>query len=446
MTVLTNDSPKSRVNKSLPVLKKNYNNNLQSDYTEKIEELDKNFNYQSNSDCYWSEPQQSILYGTPLYQQASLSQKIALNHLHWLGSYKIVADSEMEVIFYNTITADCLRNANKDYEFIANLLAHESEQERHHIHCFYKVNYHTLRSLIGAKNWLKADLDNFSFASNNFQVLPYLLSSSANAIGNIFLKKQKENYSQNLASTAYVDRSISLPTTSGFFNGYSGNRHQSMRELLPVGWASYPFLASNFYAVRYMANLSLKNGEFEIHKYYQKLRRNNQFIPAPTEISHYHFLDEAFHTTTSLFMGRDFYKYLPEPSAYEKIIANLSVLQIQYENLNSLSGIISNRFESDKNIIKFVMKILQSPVFDMSQKEAIYWLEKCLCYEHEGFHVNLKIHNHLLSSLREFLENLDYLWPINREVRLMASGGSIENALKNNIKGFKNFSRTIQND
>jgi hypothetical protein len=79
----------------------------------------------------------------------------------------------------------------------------------------------------------------------------------------------------------------------------------------------------------------------------------------------------------------------------------------------------------------------------MSAQEALQWMEKCLCHEHEGFHVNLKYHQRLLSDLRRFFDDIDYLWPVNREMRIMASGGSISKAIQSNIKTFKQFSRSV---
>ena len=78
--------------KTLTAIEKTRRSNLESNYTEKIEELERSFNYQKNSDRYWSEPEQSILYGTPVYEAASPSQKIALNHLNWFLAYSNIAD------------------------------------------------------------------------------------------------------------------------------------------------------------------------------------------------------------------------------------------------------------------------------------------------------------------------------------------------------------------
>jgi hypothetical protein len=430
MITSSNTSPISQVNKVIPLLEKNYGNNLDSDYTEKIQELDRNFNYSANSNNYWSEPEHSILYGTPLYEQASQSQKLALNHLHWVLFYKRVADSETELIHYNTITADCLMAANSDYKMLVELLAHETYQERQHIHAFSQVNYKTTKALLGKKALVNPVSDESTVQQKKEKSANYI-STAANLIA-MMLPGKKQSHPDS-------DKYLSFPT-NGFFNGFSGKSDLSRKQFFSDNWRSYPFLAANFYAVRYMANLLLKNHEFGIHNYYRKLQKNNEFIASPTGISHYHFLDEAFHTTTSLFLGRDFHKYLPKPSRYEKWIANLAILQAQHENLNAISGISTNRFLSDGDVMIFLMKLLQSPVFDMSSQEAHQWIEKCLCHEHEGFHVNLKVHNNLLSDLRKFAEQLDYLWPINRNMSVMASGGSIKKAIKNNIKSFNQFS------
>ncbi|MCP2728619.1 hypothetical protein [Limnofasciculus baicalensis] len=436
----SNTLQRSQVNKVIPILEKNYGNNLDSDYTEKIEELDKNFNYSSNSHAYWSEPENSLLYGTPLYEKASETQKLALNHLHWIIFYKGVADSEIELINYNTITADCLMAENNDYEMLVKLLANESFQERKHIHAFCQINYLTIKALLGKKALINSGADKFSCQDKNISVFPDIFSV-VNSISNIMLKGREKYQSQNFRD--WNKEGKIAPSTQGFFNGFSGKSTKSIQELLPLNWGSYPFLAANFYAVRYMANLALKNNEFPIHNYFRKLQKAQEFIPIPTAISHYHFLDEAFHTTTSLFLGRDFYKTLPKPSIYEKVMANLAVLQAQRNNLIALSGIVPNRFYNDGEAISFLMKLFQSPVFDMSAKEAIFWIEKCLCHEHDGFHINLKSHARLLSDLRKFAEQLDYLWPVNREMRVMASGGSIQKAIKNNIKAFSKFAQAL---
>jgi hypothetical protein len=69
-------------------------------------------------------------------------------------------------------------------------------------------------------------------------------------------------------------------------------------------------------------------------------------------------------------------------------------------------------------------------------------MEKCFCREHEGFHLSAKLHERLLSDLQQHFEGMDYLWSVNREMRVMAAGGSISQAIQNNIKTFEQFSKT----
>lgn len=42
-----------------------------------------------------------------------------------------------------------------------------------------------------------------------------------------------------------------------------------------------------------------------------------------------------------------------------------------------------------------------------------------------------------------FTDDLDYLWPVNREMRIMKAGGSIERAIINNVKAFHQFKETV---
>lgn len=205
-------------------------------------------------------------------------------------------------------------------------------------------------------------------------------------------------------------------------------------------------MACQYYALRYMANMVAKNVELTIYKYFKKLEKKGEFIPTPTAISYYHFLDEAFHTTTSLFLGRDLYKEFSKPTAYERYIANWTIFLTQKNFYNGISG-ASPVFASKDNFsaMDFVYKLLKSQVFGMSQREALHWMQQCFCQEHEGFHVSLKYHQNLLSNIRRFCEDLDYLWPVNREMRLMAASGSIEKALQANRQTFDLFSRLVNN-
>ncbi|MCP6757202.1 MAG: hypothetical protein NHB32_00205 [Fischerella sp. CENA71] len=426
--------------KIFKIVENNYRNNLESDYTEKIKELDRNFHYSNNSNHYWTEPEQSILYGTPLYDVASSTQKIALNHLFWVSQYNYAAYSEIETIDYNQITADCFSNIGSDYEIISRQLEHESAQERVHIHAFFKVNYQTIKALldnqafstpIGTKlseyHQIDLQLSNYQYYALRF--ITKMMLTSKQRYDSPYLRKLEET------------RKFTSATTRGFFHG-RGVIPSHLVRFFALNWGSSPFLASQYYTVRFIGNMLLKNQEHSMFAYFKKINNQDNFVPIPTALSYYHFLDEAFHTSTSLFLAREIQKTFPKPTAYEKFLINLAVYLIQRINLSQLSGVVRNRFFGDdiSGMID-IYRLLKSSIFAMSHKEAVHWVERCFCYEHEGFHQSAQSHKRLLSEARQLCEHLDYLWPANREMHIMAEGGSIDKAVRNNIKTFKQFSK-----
>ena len=150
----TKKQPSSKARKRhLKVNEINYSNNLESDYTEKIETLKKSFDYDSNSTCYWSKPELSIFYGTPLYQGASEAQKLALNHLYWVAHYDHTAASEASTVHYNQVTAGVFSQISDSYEALCLNLKHEAEQEKFHIHAFQNIGHKTKTALLGMLTW-----------------------------------------------------------------------------------------------------------------------------------------------------------------------------------------------------------------------------------------------------------------------------------------------------
>jgi len=446
-----------KVKKHVKLTEINYRRNTESDFTKKIEELDKHFNYSSNSNHYWSEPELSLLYGTPLYEEASPSQKLALNHLYWATQYNQTAATEANAVLYNQVTAGVFR-AVGGYETLCQELDLETEQERHHIHAFHMMGYKTKKALLG-QTAFKASIQGKSYKKNdgaerlaprqrlplftfNWQSSPLsaFQDSAMRFITNkVVLKSQANYYSQYLRELEQKGESIPAQTT-----GLLGQlAPRPFLQFFTLNCGSSPFLACLFYVTRFMANMLIKNYEYRYFHYYKELEKQGEFIPDPLAVSHYHLLDEAFHTTTSQLIAQDLYKDFPKPTAYEKFLANLTIYKSQKVALSGLSGGIPAIFRTDADFMLSFYRLLQSPVFNMSSQEALQWLEKCLCQEHDGFHLTLKYHQRLLTDMRRLLDPIDYLWPVNRELRLMASGGSINKAIQNNSKAFEQFSRSV---
>ncbi|MEL7053804.1 MAG: hypothetical protein AAGM45_18755, partial [Cyanobacteria bacterium J06588_5] len=124
--------------KRIKLVETTYRNNLDSDYTEKIAALSQTFRYRENSAQLWSEPSHSLLYGTPLYAEATDTQKLALNHLSWFANYNYISNSETETVMYNQVTGSVFESIG-GYGTLAKELAFETEQEHDHIKAFRKV-------------------------------------------------------------------------------------------------------------------------------------------------------------------------------------------------------------------------------------------------------------------------------------------------------------------
>ncbi len=454
-----------KVKKHLKITEINYRRNTESDYTEKIEELDKNFDYNSNSNHYWGEPELSLLYGTPLYEEASSSQKKALNHLYWVTQYNQTAATEANAVLYNQVTAGVF-GAIGGYETLCQELDLETAQERHHIHAFHMIGYKTKKALLGetgfnasiqgklnrglaprvrshvSKGQGSLQHQERSQFFTNWQNLPLseFQDSTVRFLTNkVLLKNPEQYYSPYLKDLD--DKGEPIPAQTTGLLGQLAPR--PLLQFFTLNCGSSPFLSCVFFVTRFMANMLIKNYEYRYSQHYRELEKKGEFLPAPLAVSHYHLLDEAFHTTTSQLISQDLYKDFPKPTAYEKFLANLTIYRAQSITMNSLSGGLPAVFRSDDSFILSLYRLLQSPVFNMSDQEALQWLEKCLCQEHEGFHLNFKYHQRLLSDLRRLFEDIDYLWPVNREMHIMASGGSISKAIKNNIKTFEKFSRSV---
>jgi hypothetical protein len=450
---LHSDSGKDR--KHFQVIEKTYQNNRESDYTEKIEALGKGFDYDSNKDHYWGDQELSTLYGTPLYQEASESQKLALNHLYWVGQYFHTASAEANTMLYNQVTCGVFQKFG-GYETLCNELDFETDQERYHINTFHRIGYKTKLALLGKEalgNSLHKKLNQSNQLSERLnpgrllsQFMPNSVDSSWKSVQEstfrwvtkLMNRENSDYYSQFLEEKGQDQ----IPTATGGLAGLTAS--PSAFKFMTLNWGSSPFFAAQYYSARMIANMSLKTYEYRYYKRFRDLDKANEFIPTPTAVSYYHLLDESFHTTMSQVISQDVYRDFPKPTAYEKAVSNIIIYLAQCGILGGLSAGIPATFRDDASFMPSFYRLLKSPLFNsMSDQEALFWIEKCLCQEHDGFHTNLKYHQILLSDMRRFFGRLDYLLPVNREMRLMAAGGSIDRAVKRNIAAFQQFSRSV---
>lgn len=442
------------------VIKKTLFNNKASNYTEKIRDLGNEFQYSENSKHYWCDPELSLLYGTPLYDDCSESQKLALNHLYWVGNYNHTAVSEATTSIYNMVTNGVFR-AVGGHDELCDELDFETKQESYHIRTFQKVGFKTKTALVG-RTILGNSLSNKLQISNEKKrlkslipqpVWSYFVSDRGRSpfslhrdkalisVAKLMLRDKKKYYSDYLRGLQEKGKQIPVPSDG--LGGRIAGRY--WLKFFTVNWGISPFMACQYYSLRYTANAILKNQELPYVRYYRELERKDEFIPTPTAISNFHLLDEAFHTTISQTLARDVYRDFPKPTAYEKFISGIIIYKMQNSLLSGLSGIFPGRCVYDDNLLlTFYYNLLKSPLFEMSAIDALHWLERCVCESHEGYQVGLKYHHSLLELMRRLFGNFDYQWKVNREMGIMAAGGSIEKALEQNRNAFQQFSQLVK--
>ena len=229
-------------------------------------------------------------------------QKLALNHLYWVFAYTATAAAEVQTALFNQITASVFNNLG-GYDTLYQELELETVQEKSHIHAFHRINQTTAKRLLGPKEFEKL----LKTGTPVRPKTPPVAKRTYKALrwtAKTMLKGHQENYSHYLRNLEQKYDVIPAPT-SGF--GYLGQgwASQSILRFLMLNWGGSPFLASQYYNVRMMANMLLKNREHRIFRYCRKLKRQGALIPTPTAVSYYHLLDESFHTTMSQVIGRD---------------------------------------------------------------------------------------------------------------------------------------------
>ncbi|NEQ49335.1 MAG: hypothetical protein F6K11_04260 [Leptolyngbya sp. SIO3F4] len=451
MKVALQDSQqKSSTAKHISVIETTYKNNASSDYTGKINDLRKAFDYESNSHVYWGEPQLSIFYGTPLYEQASETQRLGLNHLYWVSQYHHTAAAEANTMLYNQVTCGVFEKL-KGYDTLCKELTFETEQERFHINTFRTIGYRTKLALMGRESLIKSvqkktyDYKKTPLKETFYSQLLEMTKVKLNivqeaafrAVTGLMLSQSTDYTSSFLETKGYSG----IPTTSGGLAGVTAP--PSIFKFLTLNWGGSPFMAAQYYSARMIANMSLKIYE---HKYYQRFRELDKcgsHIPTPLAVSYYHLLDESFHTTISQLIAQRLYKDFKPPTMYEKALANAIIFQLQRGLMGGLSGAMPAVFRNDSAFMPALYRLLTSDLFGFSQQDALIWLERCLCYEHDGFYVNQSFHQTLLKDLRRFFEPLEYLWTVNREMQLMAQGNSISEALNRNRIALQAFSQSL---
>ncbi|ATH07975.1 P-aminobenzoate N-oxygenase AurF [Halobacteriovorax marinus] len=368
----------------------NHRKNKEQDHTELLDSSAKNFNYQDCKGEYWNPEKFSLLYGTPLWDQASASERVLLNQIYWVAYYAQIISAEIATIFFNQTAAAGLFGL-EDFRLVCETLDFESMQERAHIDAFKVIGEQFEEEVFGERIF-------------TYPMRPYFYETM------IF---QKTNMIKKFWKSIQL-RSYSLLS--------SGNA----------------FIGCQYLTVRGLRTLNGKIVQHQLSKYYTD-HEDKENAPIPSKVSYYHFMDESYHFNSSNIIGSDIIKNLKKPTAFESFIANLGIKGTlkDHSNFNiSVNGI----FWYEPAIFETLLKLLTTKVFGMSEKDAIHILKECFTKENQGIVEAFETHQTALESYRNYLSNIEYVSKSNKNGGSM-NKTSIENYLTENRRQFFEFER-----
>ena len=128
----------------------NHRRNKAQDHTQLLDEAAKAFSYADCSDQYWNPEEFSLLYGTPVWEQADERQRVLLNQLYWVAYYSQIISAEVATIFFNQTSAAGLY-ALEGFRSVCDMLDLESSQERAHINAFQSISRQVEQALFGER-------------------------------------------------------------------------------------------------------------------------------------------------------------------------------------------------------------------------------------------------------------------------------------------------------
>lgn len=352
-------------------LKINYTRNREQDRTACIDEIVPQFCYADWSNEYWNPEEFSLLYGTPLWDQASPHQRTILNHLYWVAYYAQIVSAEIATIFFNQTSAAGLY-ALEDFRSVCDMLDLETTQERSHIHAFRQIATQTEMALFGRC---------------------------------IFTYPMRGPFTETMI---YAD-------THQFKTWWKKLQLQFFGLLS----ADNAFLACQYFTVRGLRTLNGKLVQHQLSRYHQQ-HPNSHLSPIPARISYYHFLDESFHFNSSTILAHEVVNCLPPPTTWEKWVMNLGVRGCQRDHYH-FSAAINGIFWYDPALYSAIYLILRSPHFAFSDREAQAMLQACFTQETAGLHRSYQTHREAVAAYQAYLDRVQYLWGSNRELSLMAA-------------------------
>jgi hypothetical protein len=374
-------------------LQLNYRRNQQHDHTECLDVVAHDFCYRACRNLNWQAEQFSLLYGTSLWEQASPDQRRVLNHLYWVAYYSQIISAEIATIFFNQTSAAGLY-AHEGFRTVCDMLDLESSQERAHIDAFQTVARQVEAELFDAP---------------------------------LFTYSMRGPFTETMI----------------FADTNRLKRWWKQLQLQAFGLVSADntFLACQYFTVRGLRTLNGKLVQHQLSRFYQD---DIESAPIPSQISHYHFLDESFHFNSSTLISHEVMHCLPPPTAFERWVANLGIRGCQRDHA-TFSVVINGIFWHDPALYATVYRLLRSQLFDLGDLEAREMMRVCFTQESDGLYRSYQTHHEATTAYRAYLEPLDYVWPSNRQMSIMTAA-SVETYLATQRRALPHFLKVKEAD
>lgn len=366
----------------------NYKRNKKQDQTENIDEAAASFSYEDCKDEYWNPEPFSLMWGTPLWDEASEAQRVKLNQLYWVAYYSQIISAEIATIFFNQTSAAGLFGI-EDFRLVCDMLDLESSQERAHIAAFKKVSDEVEQALFGKR---------------------------------LFSYPMRSPYAETM-----------IFPDSGALKRFWKSVQLRAFGMLSSGNA---FIACQYFGIRGLRTLNGKLVQHQLSQFYSK-HPDQANAPVPSAISYYHFMDESYHFNSSTIISQDVVNSLKPPTSFEKRVANMSVTGCQKDHFN-FSVLVNGIFWHDPAAYQTVYELLTSDLFGMDRAGALDMIRRCFCEQTEGLVASQGTHSTAVESYRAYVEHMAFVSESNRDMRLMA-GSSIGAMLAANRRGLARF-------
>ncbi|HEY7673775.1 MAG TPA: hypothetical protein VH867_00910 [Burkholderiales bacterium] len=372
-------------------LELNLRRNLERDHTRLIDDAARRFRYEDCRREYWNPESYSLLWGTPVWEQASKAQRILLNQLYWVAYYAQIVSAEIATIFLNQVAAAGLYSL-EDFRLVCDNLDLETRQERAHIGAFKKVGEEVEHALFGER------LFTYPMRSLYDHTMVF---ADTNAAKDLWRRLQIQAFTLLSSSNA--------------------------------------FLGSQYLLVRGLRTLNGKLTQHQLSDYYTQ-HPDQDNAPLPSAISYWHFMDESFHFNTSRLIGLEIPRSLDPPTPFERWIVNRGVAGCQRDHYN-FSVVVNGIFWYEPATFPAVYKLFRSKVFGMDHGQALAMMEACFARESEGLAAAARTHSTAAQSYCAFVEPVSWLDGRNREMRTMR-GNSAEHYLTRNRRALASFRPT----